>query len=160
LKVRSRRTGEFYAVKRLKARFRTLDDACKLTEISTLRALQGHANIVRLMDILYDSQQGHLAFVLELQPGNLIGLLRGRNAPLDEKASLLVLYQLLKAISFMHSHFILHRDINPENCMVDPTTLGLKLIDFGSARPAGTRGPFTEYVSTRWYRAPECLLTR
>ena len=55
-----------------------------------------------------------------------------------------------------------HRDIKPENVLVGPeydAYTGLKLADLGSCRGVGSRRPFTEYISTRWYRAPECLLT-
>jgi renal tumor antigen len=52
-----------------------------------------------------------------------------------------------------------HRDIKPENCMINKDTMQLKLADFGSTRGVANAAPYTEYVATRWYRAPECLLT-
>jgi renal tumor antigen len=158
-KVKSHRTGEFLAIKRLKKRYRTLDEAAKLPEISTLRILQGHPNVVKLIDILYDAPHGYLAFVFELLSMNLNEVLHQRKAPFDEKSALLIVFQILKAVAFMHENFVFHRDIKPENCMVNKDTLELKLVDFGSARQTAARGPFTEYVSTRWYRAPECILT-
>jgi len=57
---------------------------------------------------------------------------------------------------------VFHRDIKPENILLSPTVdlhEGLKLADFGSCRGIHSKPPYTEYISTRWYRAPECLLT-
>jgi len=67
------------------------------------------------------------------------------------------MYQVLKALEHSHKNGIFHRDIKPENILL----LGeqVKLADFGSCRGIYSRPPFTEYISTRWYRAPECLLT-
>jgi serine/threonine protein kinase len=62
----------------------------------------------------------------------------------------------------MHKKGIFHRDIKPENILIDSSTevsKGLKLADFGSCRGIYSKQPYTEYISTRWYRAPECLLT-
>ena len=59
----------------------------------------------------------------------------------------------------MHSLGYLHRDIKPENFVINKTTLDVKMIDFGTAKDTkNTTTPLTQYVSTRWYRAPEVLL--
>jgi len=67
------------------------------------------------------------------------------------------MYQLLKSMDHMHRNGIFHRDIKPENILVCDDEL--KLADFGSCRGIYSKQPYTEYISTRWYRAPECLLT-
>lgn len=81
----------------------------------------------------------------------------------------------MKSLDHMHRKGIFHRDIKPENILIESTAVGnlsldtsngnglmnkgLKLADFGSCRGIYSRQPYTEYISTRWYRAPECLLT-
>ena len=72
------------------------------------------------------------------------------------------MWQLMKSLEHMHKKGIFHRDIKPENILIESSTeigRGLKLADFGSCRGIYSKQPYTEYISTRWYRAPECLLT-
>ena len=164
-KVKSTRnnTTSFYAIKRLKKRFRSIDEVNHLPEITACQSLQGHPNVVRLFDVLFDSANGYVALVFELLDYNLYEYVKIRNRPCDERQALLFIYQLLKPIAYMHSKNLFHRDIKPENCMINKTTLELKLVDFGSCRfddhNSNSDKYFTEYVSTRWYRAPECILT-
>ena len=158
-KVKNPKTQQIFAVKRLKKRYRTIDEVNKLPEVLYLRALQGHPNIIKLYEVMFDNSSGFVALRFELMDKNLYELLRDNQKPFDEKTSLLLIYQLLKALEFMHSKNLFHRDVKPENCMVNKATLELKLCDFGSTRQTSTSGPYTEYVSTRWYRAPECILT-
>jgi renal tumor antigen len=66
-------------------------------------------------------------------------------------------FQLLKSLEHMHSNGIFHRDIKPENILLAGDLL--KLADFGSCRGIHSKQPYTEYISTRWYRSPECLMT-
>lgn len=70
-----------------------------------------------------------------------------------------IIYQLLKAISYMHSMNIIHRDIKPENILVSESSkINIKLCDFGFAREMKSKELLTDYVATRWYRAPELLI--
>ena len=71
------------------------------------------------------------------------------------------IWQLVRAIEYCHRHDVVHRDIKPENLLVSLSDKAVKLCDFGFARtlPIGTkRSPLTDYVATRWYRAPELLV--
>ncbi|XKL69507.1 hypothetical protein PGB90_007276 [Kerria lacca] len=68
-----------------------------------------------------------------------------------------MMYQVLQGLAFMHRHGFFHRDMKPENLLCCGTEL-VKIADFGLAREIRSRPPFTDYVSTRWYRAPEVLL--
>jgi len=67
-----------------------------------------------------------------------------------------VMYQIFQGLAFMHKHGFFHRDIKPENMLVKGDTC--KVADFGLAREIRSRPPYTDYVSTRWYRGPEVLL--
>ena len=64
--------------------------------------------------------------------------------------------QIAQGIDYMHGKGIFHRDIKPENILVKDTFI--KLADFGSCRGVYSKPPYTLYIATRWYRAPECLL--
>ncbi|CAD5121268.1 DgyrCDS9798 [Dimorphilus gyrociliatus] len=88
---------------------------------------------------------------------NIFELIRGRKHNLAESRTKRLVFQLLKAVDYMHRNGIFHRDVKPENVLIKDDVL--KLADFGSCRSIHSRAPYTEYISTRWYRAPECLLT-
>ena len=95
---------------------------------------------------------------------NLYEAIEGRKKYLPEKKAKFWIYQTLKALEFMHKNGIFHRDIKPENIDIKPENILLlknkvKLADLGSCKGIYSRPPFTEYISTRWYRSPECLLT-
>ena len=67
-------------------------------------------------------------------------------------------YQILRALKAMHSANVLHRDLKPANLLLNPNC-DLKVCDFGLARSASSTSSMTECVATRWYRAPEIMLT-
>src|SRR4051794_18315322 len=64
--------------------------------------------------------------------------------------------QLLSGIAYLHSCGYFHRDLKPENILIDERTI--KIADFGLVRRIDSSEPLQEYVSTRWYRAPEVIL--
>jgi len=88
---------------------------------------------------------------------NLYQAIEGRKKYLPERKAKFWIYQTLKALEFMHKNGIFHRDIKPENILLLKNKV--KLADLGSCKGIYSKPPFTEYISTRWYRAPECLLT-
>eukprot|EP01017_Pseudomicrothorax_dubius_P040013 TRINITY_DN6212_c0_g1_i2.p1 TRINITY_DN6212_c0_g1~~TRINITY_DN6212_c0_g1_i2.p1 ORF type:complete len:389 (-),score=81.23 TRINITY_DN6212_c0_g1_i2:59-1225(-) len=141
----------------MKNHFDSLEQVNNLREIQALRKLSPHPHIIKLLEVLFDEPTGRLALVFELMDMNVYDSIRGRKTYLSEQKVKWYMYQLLKAIDHMHKNGIFHRDIKPENILLVDDTL--KLADFGSCRGIFSKQPYTEYISTRWYRAPECILT-
>lgn len=157
LKAQDIKSSKLVAIKCMKNHFDSVEQVNRLREIQALRRLSPHANIIKLHEVLYDRSTGRLALVFELMDMNIYEMIRGRRQYLPEDKILHFMYQLVKGIDHMHKNGIFHRDIKPENILI--LNDALKLADFGSCRGIYSKQPFTEYISTRWYRAPECLLT-
>eukprot|EP00164_Ancoracysta_twista_P000863 GFYU01001135.1.p1 GENE.GFYU01001135.1~~GFYU01001135.1.p1 ORF type:complete len:482 (-),score=125.48 GFYU01001135.1:676-2121(-) len=157
LKAQSIKNGKYVAIKCMKNHFDSIDQVNNLREIQALRRLSPNSNIIKLLEVLYDQPTGRLALVFELMDMNIYELIRGRRHYLSESKVKTFMYQLIKSMDHMHRNGIFHRDIKPENILIADEQL--KLADFGSCRGIYSKQPYTEYISTRWYRAPECLLT-
>ena len=157
LKAQDIKSNKLVAIKCMKNHFDSVEQVNRLREIQALRRLSPHPNIIKLHEVLYDRSTGRLALVFELMEMNIYELIRGRRQYLAEDKILHYMYQLMKGLDHMHKNGIFHRDIKPENVLIFGDAL--KLADFGSCRGIYSKQPFTEYISTRWYRAPECLLT-
>mmetsp|Transcript_4312 Transcript_4312/g.6634 ORF Transcript_4312/g.6634 Transcript_4312/m.6634 type:complete len:571 (-) Transcript_4312:7-1719(-) len=157
LKAQCIKNGKYVAIKCMKNHFSSLEQVNNLREIQALRRLSPHPNIIKLIEVLYDQPTGRLALVFELMEMNIYEQIRGRRTYLAEQRVKHLMYQLMKSMDHMHRNGIFHRDIKPENVLIAEE--GLKLADFGSCRGIYSKQPYTEYISTRWYRAPECLLT-
>ncbi|XP_030070431.1 MAPK/MAK/MRK overlapping kinase isoform X2 [Microcaecilia unicolor] len=157
VKMRSLRDGNYYACKKMKQEFESIDQVNNLREIQALRRLGPHPNILLLHEVIFDQKSGCLALICELMDMNIYELIRGRRYPLSENKIKSYMYQLCKSLDHIHRNGIFHRDVKPENILVKKDML--KLGDFGSCRSVYSKQPYTEYISTRWYRAPECLLT-
>ena len=69
----------------------------------------------------------------------------------------LYIYQLFRSLAYIHSQGICHRDIKPQNLLLDPSTGVLKLCDFGSAKILVENEPNVSYICSRYYRAPELI---
>jgi len=146
-------SGEVVAIKKMKKKFTSWEECMNLREIKSLRKLN-HPNIVKLKEVLRVNDE--LNFVFEFLEQNTYQLIKDRTEPLAESKVKSLIYQALQGLAYMHKHGFFHRDMKPENLMVQGETL--KIADFGLAREIRSRPPFTDYVSTRWYRAPEILL--
>ncbi|XP_038699410.1 cell division control protein 2 homolog A-like isoform X1 [Tripterygium wilfordii] len=157
-KARDRATNETIALKKI--RLQQEDEGVPSTairEISLLKEMQ-HGNIVRLQDVVHSEKRLYLVFeYLELDLKKHMD-----SCPEFSKDPRLVktfLYQILRGIAYCHSHRVLHRDLKPQNLLIDRRTNALKLADFGLARAFGIPvRTFTHEVVTLWYRAPEILL--
>lgn len=162
LKAQNVKDGRYHAIKCMKNKFESIDQVNNLREIQALRRLSPHDNIITLEEVLYDQPTGRLALVFELMDANLYELIRGRRHYLNPALIKSYMWQLMKSLDHMHRKGIFHRDIKPENILIENSSelgRGLKLADLGSCRGIYSKQPYTEYISTRWYRAPECLLT-
>ena len=155
-KCRNKETGEFVAIKEFKRMGNELEIKTMKRELRMLQILQ-HENIVDFKEAF--KRKGTLYLVFEYVDRNLLELLEQTPKGLEPQTIKKLIYQLCKAIKYLHSQDVIHRDIKPENILVD-NHLNLKLCDFGLARKAykGQKN-LTDYVATRWYRAPELLIT-
>ena len=150
------KTQETVAIKKMKRKFSSWDECVSLNEINSLRKLT-HPNIIKLKEVIKVNEELHLVF--EFLSQNLYQLylsFKNKQRKMGEPLIKSLIFQILSGLAHMHKHGFFHRDLKPENLMVEGKIV--KLCDFGLAREIRARPPFTEYVSTRWYRAPEILL--
>jgi cyclin-dependent kinase 2 len=154
-KARDRDSGATIALKKI--RLEQEDEGVPSTairEISILKELT-HANVVSFMDVVHQDNSLYLVFEYLDQD------LKRYMDSVSSLAPLLVksyLYQLVNGIAYCHSHRVLHRDLKPQNLLIDRHG-ALKLADFGLARAFGIPvRHYTHEVVTLWYRAPEILL--
>eukprot|EP00929_Paragymnodinium_shiwhaense_P034113 TRINITY_DN185_c0_g3_i1.p1 TRINITY_DN185_c0_g3~~TRINITY_DN185_c0_g3_i1.p1 ORF type:complete len:479 (-),score=94.31 TRINITY_DN185_c0_g3_i1:388-1824(-) len=153
LRAQNKSSGEWCAIKKMKQKFYSWDECMKLREITSLRKLI-HPSIVKLKEVIRENDELHLVF--EFMEANLYEYMKARHKPLPESKVRNLMFQTFQGLNHVHKNGYFHRDLKPENLLVTGDTV--KLADFGLAREIRARPPFTDYVSTRWYRAPEVLL--
>ncbi|XP_009083502.2 mitogen-activated protein kinase 15 [Serinus canaria] len=158
-----RQTGETVAVKKIFDAFRNRTDAQRtFREIMFLQEFGEHPNIIKLLDVIPAENDKDIYLIFESMETDLHAVIKKGNL-LKDIHKCYILYQLLKATKFIHSGNVIHRDQKPSNVLLD-AQCRVKLCDFGLARSLCQRGEpqpgpaLTEYVATRWYRAPEILL--
>ncbi|KXJ29029.1 serine/threonine-protein kinase MAK [Exaiptasia diaphana] len=158
--AKNQETGETVAIKKMKKKFYSWEECLGLREVKSLRKLN-HANVVKLKEVIREND--HLYFVFEYMKENLYQMMKNSDRLLPESVIRNVIYQILQGLAFIHKHGFFHRDMKPENLLCsgqdrDQGNRLVKIADFGLAREIRSRPPYTDYVSTRWYRAPEVLL--
>ncbi|XP_029610489.1 cyclin-dependent kinase-like 2 isoform X3 [Salmo trutta] len=156
MKCRHKENGRIVAVKKF---LESEDDKTvkkiALREIKMLKQLR-HENLVNLLEVWKKRRRWYLVF--EFVERTVLDDLEQSPTGLDYSRLRRYIYQILRAISFCHQHNIIHRDIKPENILVSQGGV-VKLCDFGFARTMAAPGEnYTDYVATRWYRAPELLV--
>ncbi|XP_044114816.1 serine/threonine-protein kinase MAK isoform X2 [Neovison vison] len=151
---KSNESGELVAIKRMKRKFYSWDECMNLREVKSLKKLN-HANVIKLKEVIREND--HLYFIFEYMKENLYQLMKDRNKLFPESVIRNIMYQILQGLAFIHKHGFFHRDMKPENLLCMGPEL-VKIADFGLARELRSQPPYTDYVSTRWYRAPEVLL--
>jgi protein kinase len=180
-----RDTGMKVAIKKMRQRYPTWEESLALREIQALCALQNHPSLVKLFAVIRQDERLYLVF--EFVGPNLYEAVKDRKQPLTEAKIRSWLRQALQGLEYMHRAGYVHRDIKPENLLLRGGCT-LKIADLGLVRPVSDVGesertssndensnegnvngaspferetdgkPWTEYVSTRWYRSPEVLL--
>jgi len=156
-KCRNKETGEFVAIKKFKETEDEVVRKSMLRELKVLKFLK-HENIVEFKEAF--KKKTNLYLVFEYVEKNLLELLQEHPKGLDQGLIRKIIFQLCLSIRYIHDMNLVHRDIKPENLLVDANNK-LKLCDFGFARQitrTGAKEQLTDYVATRWYRAPEILL--
>ncbi|CAI9107366.1 OLC1v1006703C10 [Oldenlandia corymbosa var. corymbosa] len=137
----------------MKRKFYDWGECISLREVKSLRKLN-HPKIIKLKEIVRENNE--LFFIFEFMEHNLYQIMRERQMPFSEEEIRNLMRQVLQGLSYMHRNGYFHRDLKPENLLVTGDTI--KIADFGLAREVASQPPYTDYVSTRWYRAPEVLL--
>ena len=126
-----------------------------MREIRILKELK-HENIVNLIEVF--RWKGKIFLVFEYVPHTVLEELENNQNGLDPLEAKKYMWQLIRGTEFVHQHNVIHRDIKPENLLISKHG-ALKICDFGFARfLSGPDTLYTDYVSTRWYRAPELLV--
>ncbi|KAJ2409967.1 hypothetical protein J3F80_000904 [Coemansia sp. RSA 2526] len=159
-------TGEKVAIKKMKKR-RWKDTAAQ-AEISALQKLN-HENIIQLLDVFREDYRSFLVFeCMDCDLNELVVSRNGRRLP--DTVILDITYQILNGLDYIHRSSLFHRDIKPENVLIrrhvtsggadgnSSIIVEAKIADFGLVHDLDFSRPLTDYISTRWYRAPEVLL--
>ncbi|KAL2665854.1 hypothetical protein AAZX31_02G269700 [Glycine max] len=153
-------TGEKVAIKKIHDIFEHVSDAARiLREIKLLRLLR-HPDIVEIKHVMLPPSRRDfkdIYVVFELMESDLHQVIKA-NDDLTKEHYQFFLYQLLRALKYIHTASVYHRDLKPKNILAN-ANCKLKICDFGLARVAFNDTPttvfWTDYVATRWYRAPE-----
>ncbi|KAF3339668.1 Mitogen-activated protein kinase 16 [Carex littledalei] len=153
-------TGERVAIKKINDVFEHVSDATRiLREIKLLRLLR-HPDIVEIKHIMLPPSRREfkdIFVVFELMESDLHQVIKA-NEDLTPEHHQFFLYQLLRGLKYIHSANVFHRDLKPKNILAN-ADCKLKICDFGLARVSFNDTPsaifWTDYVATRWYRAPE-----
>lgn len=153
-----RETGETVAIKKV-----LQDKRYKNRELQIMRLID-HPNVCQLKHCFYSSgdkqDEVYLNLVLEFVPETVYRVSKHYSkvkTPIPSLYIKLYVYQLLRALAYIHSLGICHRDIKPQNLLLDPSTQILKLCDFGSAKVLVRDEPNISYICSRYYRAPELI---
>ncbi|KAF9005926.1 kinase-like domain-containing protein [Cyathus striatus] len=156
-------SGETVAIKLVTRVFEKIQLAKRaLREITLLRHFSGHENITGLIDVDAISPDFNEIYIfMEPMEADLHQIIKSGQTLTNEHVQYF-LYQILRGMKYVHSASVIHRDLKPGNLLVN-ADCELKICDFGLSRgfdskPDEYAGHLTEYVATRWYRAPEIML--
>ncbi|CCW61029.1 unnamed protein product [Phytomonas sp. EM1] len=168
-KAVNKKTGQLVAIKKMKQKFYSWDQCVRLPEVEVVRKIHSHPNVVKLREVIRENNE--LFFVFEFMDNDLLDVIKKAKHQQRQEETTSgpaipyckiknYMRQILQGIAYIHKKGYFHRDLKPENLLIrciDAEEV-VKLADFGLAKEVRSRPPFTDYVSTRWYRAPELLL--
>lgn len=157
-----RRTKQVVAVKKIFDAFQNSTDAQRtFREVMFLQSLK-HDNIIKLLNVHRADNDKDIYLAFEFMETDLHAVIRAHI--LEDVHKQFIIYQLLRTLKYLHSAEILHRDMKPSNLLLNSDCL-MKVADFGLARSIlmlekeqAAKPILTDYIATRWYRAPEILL--
>lgn len=165
-KAVDKKTKDVVAIKKIFDAFRNQTDAQRtFREIIFLQSFRNHPNIVKLHSIHRALNNRDIYLGFEYMETDLHNVIKRGNI-LKDIHKRYIMYQMLKATKYIHSGNVIHRDQKPSNVLID-SSCRVKLADFGLARSVssmysggedGADFCLTDYVATRWYRAPEILI--
>ena len=159
LSAKNKDTGEMVAIKKIPNAFLNLIDAKRIIrEIKLLQFFQ-HENIISLYEIIEPDDPKNfedIYIVTDLMGTDLHKTIHSSQILTKEHIQYFM-YQILKGVLYIHSSGIIHRDLKPSNILLSQNC-DLKICDFGLSRGLDYNVELTEYVVTRWYRAPEIIL--
>lgn len=153
-------TGGQVAIKKIGRAFEDPVDAKRILREIKLMKMFNHENVIRVLDLIPPSpaceEFDEIYIVQDLMETDLHRIIYSKQ-PLSIDHIQYFVYQILRGLKYIHSANVLHRDLKPSNLLLN-SNCDLKICDFGLARVAEEAGNQTEYVVTRWYRAPEIML--
>ena len=158
------KTNTNIAIKKLKSITDAVDLKRVLREVMIMKYVQ-HENIITLYDVIFHINKnrqlkkiGDIYLVMEKMDSDLQKIIFSKQELSDDHYQF-ILYQILRAIYYLHSANIIHRDFKPSNVLINEDCT-IKLCDFGMSRNLKENDlTLTEYVVTRYYRAPEIMLS-
>ena len=163
-RAQEKKNRDVVALKKIFDAFQNSTDAQRTyREIMFLKEMAGHEHIITLLNVLKADNDRDIYLVFEYMETDLHAAIRANI--LQDIHKQYIIWQALKALKFMHSAKLLHRDMKPSNLLLNSDCL-MKVCDFGLARSllddpvaeANKDKVMTDYVATRWYRAPEILM--
>ncbi|XP_068952445.1 cyclin-dependent kinase 7 isoform X3 [Petaurus breviceps papuanus] len=157
-KARDKNTGRIVAIKKIKLGHRSeAKDGINRTALREIKLLQelSHPNIIGLLDAF--GHKSNISLVFDFMETDLEVIIKDNSLVLTPSHIKAYMLMTLQGLEYLHQHWILHRDLKPNNLLLDENGV-LKLADFGLAKSFGSPNrAYTHQVVTRWYRAPELL---
>lgn len=157
-KAKDKHTNEEVAIKKIKlGNIQEAQDGVNRTALREIKLLQElhHENVIALLDVY--GKDSSISLVFEIMETDLEQILHERRIWLSFAHIKSYMLMTLKGLEYLHKNWILHRDLKPNNLLLDRNNI-LKIADFGLARTFGSPSKvYSHQVVTRWYRAPELL---